>query len=63
MRSRDVVGRTIVAVRQSPPRYNRACGATDCELRSIVLDNGTVIVFSAVETVDCPIVTGKAIKP
>jgi hypothetical protein len=49
MKSRDVVGRRVVSVRQST-FFNRHTGSKVCVLEAIVLEGGVEILFSATET-------------
>jgi len=57
MKSRGVVGKRIVKVLQTyrPAAYGRG---GEWELRGIVLQDGSVIRFIAVETEDTPAVVG-----
>ena len=50
MRARDVVGKRIKAIRQSPCRDSR--GDRIYDLQHIILEDGTVIYFMVRETLD-----------
>jgi len=62
MRARDLVGRRIVEVRQQRVQ-EAAHGGPFTALRSLVLDNGSVIVFESAFTDDDVWMTGQLVQP
>lgn len=61
MRARDVIGRTIVEVRQQ--RVSTRITEFDWEVIGFRLDNGKWLTLFARETDDLPIVTAQVYKP
>ncbi len=61
MRKRDVIGRTIVRVNEERG-YNECSRSMETTISSLVLDNGALIMFTAVEEVDVPLVNARVLK-
>lgn len=62
MKSRDIVGRRIVAVEQTR-FYNSHTQTTDVQLDWLELDNGARVIFVPNETETGAYVTGDVVKP